>query len=92
MGDDRPGVGLSPRRGVEGLGPLAEDGASVLLQLPSGGFWQFSSAESTIALDDSLWVDGQSQIVATRQLVIQGTVPRAGGSFAWLLEKLEEQA
>lgn len=71
---------------------LAEDGASVLLQLPSGGFWQFSSAESTIALDDSLWVDGQSQIVATRQLVIQGTVPRAGGSFAWLLEKLEEQA
>jgi len=75
------------------LGPdievgLAENGQGAGLALPDGSYWQFRVSGCDIALEDSLWTDGQGRPVATQQLVLQGMVSRGGGTFAWLLKKM----
>jgi uncharacterized heparinase superfamily protein len=75
------------------LGPdvevgLAENGQGAGLALPDGSYWQFIASGCEIALEDSLWVDGQGRPVATQQLVLQGLVSRGGGNFSWLLKKM----
>lgn len=75
------------------LGPdievgLSEDNQGAGLALPDGSYWQFRASGSEIALEDSLWVDGQGRPVATQQLVLQGNVSRGGGNFSWLLKKM----
>ncbi len=75
------------------LGPdvevgLAENGQGAGLALPDGSYWQFVASGCDIALEDSLWVDGQGRPVATQQLVLQGLVSRGGGNFGWLLKKM----
>jgi len=75
------------------LGPdvevgLAENNQGAGVALPDGSYWQFIASGCEIALEDSLWVDGQGRPVATRQLVLQGLVSRGGGNFGWLLKKM----
>jgi uncharacterized heparinase superfamily protein len=75
------------------LGPdvevgLAENGQGAGLALPDGSYWQFIASGCEIAVEDSLWVDGQGRPVATQQLVLQGFVSRGGGNFSWLLKKM----
>ena len=73
---------------------LSEDSRGVALALPDGSHWQFRSGAKDdgvqVALDDSLWVDGQGRPQATRQLVIHGMVSRGGGSFPWVFKKMRE--
>ena len=73
---------------------LSEDGRGVALALPDGSHWQFRSGAMDdgvrVALDDSLWADGQGRPHATRQLVINGLVSRGGGSFPWVFKKMRE--
>jgi uncharacterized heparinase superfamily protein len=74
------------------LGPgievrLSEDGQGAGLALPDGTQWQFRCA-GQLALEDSLWADGQGRPQAVQQLVMQGMVSRGGGNFAWLLKKM----
>ena len=73
---------------------LSEDGHGVALALPDGSHWQFRSGAKDdgvqVALDDSLWVDGQGRPQATRQIVIHGMVSRGGGSFPWVFKKMRE--
>ena len=73
---------------------LSEDGHGVALALPDGSHWQFRSAAKDagvrIAIDDSLWADGQGRPQATRQIVISGMVSRGGGSFPWLFKKIRQ--
>ena len=75
------------------LGPdievgMSEDNQGAGLALPDGSYWQFRATGSELALEDSLWVDGQGRPVATQQLVLQGNVSRGGGNFSWLLKKM----
>jgi len=75
------------------LGPdievgLSEDSQGAGLALPDGSYWQFRASGCEIALEDSLWVDGQGRPVGTQQLVLQGLVSRGGGNFGWLLKKM----
>ena len=73
---------------------LSKDGHGVALALPDGSHWQFRSgakdAGVQIALDDSLWTDGQGRPQATKQVVIYGMVSRGGGSFPWVFKKMRE--
>ncbi|WP_404479685.1 heparinase II/III family protein [Novosphingobium sp. BL-52-GroH] len=79
------------------LGPevdvnLTADGQGAGLSLPDGSYWQFRSGGGAeggeVTVEDSLWVDGQGRPQATQQLVIQGMVSRGGGTFGWLLKKM----
>jgi len=75
------------------LGPnidagLSADGQGVGLALPDGSYWQFRCGEGELALEDSIWIDGQGRPVAVQQIVMQGLVSRGGGTFAWLLKKM----
>ena len=75
------------------LGPgvearLSEDGQGAGLAMPDGSYWQFRSGGGEVALEDSIWADGQGRPVAIQQLVLQGLVSRGGGNFAWLLKKM----
>ncbi|QGN55540.1 heparinase II/III family protein [Novosphingobium sp. Gsoil 351] len=73
---------------------LSEDGRGVALALPDGSHWQFRSGARDdgvgVALDDSLWVDGQGRPQATKQLVISGMVSRGGGSFPWVFKRMRD--
>ena len=73
---------------------LSEDSRGVAMALPDGSHWQFRSGAKDdgvqVALDDSLWADGQGRPQATRQLVIHGMVSRGGGSFPWVFKKMRE--
>ena len=44
--------------------------------------------EAHIAIEDSLWVDGQGRPRATKQLVVEGLTSRSGGRFPWLLKRM----
>ena len=92
-------AGRKGKRGTIGvalrfhLGPHVElahgeDGLGVTLALPDGSFWQFRSGRTPLAIEDSLWADGQGRPVGVRQLVIQAKIPRSGESFSWLLKKM----
>lgn len=79
------------------LGPrvearLAEDKAGASLLLPNGSLWQFRmSADghgASLALEESLWVDGDGRPHPVQQLVIQGLTSRSGGQFSWLFKKM----
>jgi uncharacterized heparinase superfamily protein len=75
------------------LGPdvevgLSEDSQGAGLALPDGSYWQFRASGCEIAVEDSLWVDGQGRPIGTQQLVLQSLVSRGGGNFGWLLKKM----
>ncbi|PNU04089.1 heparinase II/III family protein [Novosphingobium guangzhouense] len=77
------------------LGPdvdvnLTADGRGAGLSLPDGSYWQFRSAsdEGEMTVEDSLWVDGQGRPQATQQIVVQGMVSRGGGTFGWIIKKM----
>lgn len=71
---------------------LSGDGRGVALALPDGSHWQFrSGAEGDglkLAIEDSMWTDGQGRPQQTRQIVISGLVSRGGGNFPWLLKRM----
>jgi uncharacterized heparinase superfamily protein len=92
-------AGRKGKRGTIGvalrfhLGPHIElaqgrDGLGITLALPDGSLWQFRSGRDPVAIEESLWADGQGRPVATRQLVIASKVPRSGETFSWLLKKM----
>lgn len=76
------------------LGPgvearLSQDGLGAGLALPDGSWWQFRFGEGAeLAIEESLWADGDGRPLAVQQLVVQGLVSRGGGTFAWLLKKM----
>lgn len=71
---------------------LSDDKRGAGLALPDGSYWQFrlggDSGEAQIAIEDSLWVDGQGRPRATKQLVVEGLTSRSGGRFPWLLKRM----
>ncbi|MBA4048709.1 MAG: heparinase [Sphingomonas sp.] len=91
-------VGRRSRRGATpfavrfhlGLGVEATpttDGMAALLRVPGGALWQFRCRGGTLAIDDSLWVDGTGTAHPTRQLVIVGEAPAGGASVSWVLKR-----
>ncbi|TMM48292.1 heparinase II/III family protein [Qipengyuania marisflavi] len=79
---------LAPRIDVG----LAEDRRGAGMALPDGSYWQFrlggDSGEAELAIEESLWVDGQGRPRANRQLVVEGMTSRGGGRFPWLFKRM----
>ncbi|MEO1730781.1 MAG: heparinase II/III family protein [Pseudomonadota bacterium] len=80
-------------RGVEAH--LSEDKRGASLLTADGKLWQFrlggdgaGTGEVALAVEDSLWVDGEGRPHATQQLIIEGLTSRAGGQFSWLFKRM----
>ncbi|RGP41975.1 hypothetical protein BPTFM16_02285 [Altererythrobacter insulae] len=77
-------------RGVEAR--LSEDKRGASLALPNGALWQFrlagNDSGADLALEESMWVDGDGRPHGVEQLVVQGMTSRGGGQFSWLLKKM----
>jgi uncharacterized heparinase superfamily protein len=68
------------------------DGLAAILRLPgqgsaNGALWQFRCRGGTLAIEDSLWIDGQGRPIATQQLVVTGAAAPGGASVSWALKR-----
>ncbi len=71
--------------GVE-ASPTA-DGQAALLRLPGGVIWQFRCRGGALAIEDSLWIDGDGRPQPTQQLVVAGEAPAGGANVSWALKR-----
>lgn len=71
--------------GVE-ASPTA-DGQGALLRISEGALWQFRCRGGTLAIDDSIWVDGDGRPKPTQQLVVTGEAAAGGASVGWVLRR-----
>jgi uncharacterized heparinase superfamily protein len=74
------------------LAPLVEvtstaDGQGALLRLRGGAVWHFRCRGGLLAVEDSLWIDGEARPHATLQLVIAGETPAEGMTISWELKR-----
>ena len=71
--------------GVE-VSPTA-DGMAALLRLPGGALWQFRCKGGALAVEPSLWIDGEGRPQSTFQLVVSGETPAGGTNVGWVLKR-----
>jgi uncharacterized heparinase superfamily protein len=72
-----PGVDVSP----------TADGSGALLRTKSGSAWQFRARGGTLAIEESVWIDGRGIPRETQQLVLTGDAPAGGHSVSWLFHR-----
>ncbi|MBM7404854.1 MULTISPECIES: heparinase II/III domain-containing protein [Sphingomonas] len=60
------------------------DGLAAFLRLPDGrSVWQFRCRGAALAVEDSLWIDGEGIPHGTQQLVLTGIAPPGGAGIGW---------
>jgi uncharacterized heparinase superfamily protein len=74
------------------LGPAIEaattaDGQGALLRMRRGPVWQFRCRGGALAIEDSLWIDGEARPHASFQLVVTGESPPDGAVLAWIFRR-----
>ena len=75
------------------LGPLVEasltaDGQGALLRIDMGALWQFRTSAGQLAIEESVWVDGNGHPHGTSQLVVTSTAEPGGTSLGWLFRRV----
>jgi len=63
------------------------DGQAALLRLPGNVLWQFRCRGGALAIEESLWIDGEGRPQSTQQLVVSGESPAGGASVSWALKR-----
>lgn len=63
------------------------DGQAALLRLPGNLLWQFRCRGGSMAIEESLWIDGEGRPQSTSQLVVTGEAPAGGASVSWALKR-----
>jgi uncharacterized heparinase superfamily protein len=63
------------------------DGQGALLRIRGRTVWQFRCRGGRLAIEDSLWVDGDAQLRETSQLVVAGDSPADGTAIAWIFRR-----
>ena len=63
------------------------DGQGALLRIRGATVWQFRCRGGRLAIEDSLWIDGEAKPHATLQLVISGETPPDGTAIAWSFKR-----
>lgn len=71
--------------GVEAT--LTADGMGALLRIAEGALWQYRVRGAKLAIDDSIWIDGDGRPVPSLQLVATGESPPGGASLSWTLKR-----
>jgi len=62
---------------------LTADGQGALLRPREGAGWQFRTRAGSLALEDSLWVDGAGRPRASKALVVAVDAPDVGVTIPW---------
>lgn len=75
------------------LGPMLQasmtaDKLGALLRIQGGPLWQFRTSEGALAVEESLWVDGDGRPHPCEQLVVTGTAPAGGASIGWIFKHI----
>lgn len=68
-----PGIEIMP----------GDDAETINLRLSDGSIWSFWASEGELALDDSLFVDGEGHIHPTQQLIISAKAGKGGRQIDW---------
>jgi uncharacterized heparinase superfamily protein len=63
------------------------DGSGALLRTRSGSAWQFRARGASLAIEESVWIDGKGIPRETQQLVLTGEAPVGGHSVSWLFHR-----
>ena len=63
------------------------DGQGALLRIRGGSAWQFRCRGGLLAVEDSLWIDGEANPHPSQQLVITGESPPDGMTIAWAFRR-----
>ncbi|MDP9414053.1 MAG: heparinase II/III family protein [Pseudomonadota bacterium] len=63
------------------------DGQGALLRIRGGSAWQFRCRGGSLAIEDSLWIDGEARHHPSLQLVISGESPPDGMTISWVLKR-----
>jgi len=63
------------------------DGQGALLRVRGRTVWQFRCRGGRLAIEDSLWVDGDAGLRETSQLVVGGESPADGTAVAWIFRR-----
>jgi len=67
---------------------LTADKLGALLRIAGGPLWQFRASEGQLAIEESLWVDGDGRPHPTEQLVVTGAAPAGGASIGWIFKHI----
>jgi uncharacterized heparinase superfamily protein len=65
---------------------LVDDGAAVLLRLPSGLVWRMRASGAEISLAESIYL-GSGELKPAQQIVLSGTTDANGASVRWALRR-----
>ena len=63
------------------------DGQGALLRIRGGAVWKFRCRGGQLAVEDSLWIDGNARPQPTLQLVVAGETPPEGMTISWELKR-----
>ncbi|HYG48797.1 MAG TPA: heparinase II/III family protein [Allosphingosinicella sp.] len=63
------------------------DGQGALLRIRGRTVWQFRCRGGRLAIEDSLWIDGDAGLRETSQLVVAGESPPDGTAIAWIFRR-----
>lgn len=63
------------------------DGQGALLRVRGRTVWQFRCRGGRLAIEDSLWIDGEAVLRETSQLVVGGDSPADGTAIAWIFRR-----
>ena len=63
------------------------DGQGALLRIKGATVWQFRCRGGRLAIEESLWIDGDGAPHATQQLVVAGETPADGTTLGWVFRR-----
>ena len=63
------------------------DGQGALLRIRGSTVWQFRCRGGRLAIEDSIWIDGEARPHPSLQLVIAGDSPPDGMTIAWIFRR-----
>ena len=63
------------------------DGQGALLRIRGHTTWQFRCRGGQLAIEDSLWIDGDAKPHPSLQLVVTGETPAEGMTISWVLKR-----